>query len=141
MSQVLLALCPLQNDLYCFYHIQQYKSQKGVDFVNQLVRVYNRDSNNDKNQVALRTEAFIKERLAIISGELSVTENELEQYKRNTGLVDLKANAALSLKGNSEYSKRSAENSTQLNLINYLEQYIQNPKNVSEVIPTNVGFK
>ena len=51
--------------------------QRGVDFINHLVKVYNQDANDEKNEVAQKTAEFIEERIAIINKELGSAENEL----------------------------------------------------------------
>lgn len=80
-------------------------TQRGMDFINKLVEIYNRDANDDKNEVATKTAEFIDERINIINGELGTTEQELETFKRDAGLTDLKSDAQLALSENSEYEK------------------------------------
>lgn len=113
--------------------------KRGEDFLSKLVEMYNRDTNNDKNIVGTKTEQFINDRIAIISGELGSTEQELETYKRSAGLTDLKEDAQVYLKENSEYEQKRIENATQINLINYLQEYVE--KSSNEVMPANVGLQ
>lgn len=115
-------------------------TQRGMDFINKLVEIYNRDANDDKNEVATKTAEFIDERINIINGELGTTEQELETFKRDAGLTDLKSDAQLALSENSEYEKKCAENSTQLRLVQFLASYANNPDHAYEVLPVNVGL-
>ena len=117
-------------------------TQRGMDFINKLVEVYNRDANDDKNEVATKTAEFIDERIKIINGELGTTEQELETFKRDAGLTDLKSDAQLALSENSEYEKKRAENSTQLRLVQFLAGYANNPDHAYEVLPglTDTGL-
>lgn len=115
-------------------------TQRGTDFINKLVEIYNRDANDDKNEVATKTAEFIDERIQIINGELGTTEKELEVFKRDAGLTDLKSDAQLALSENSEYEKKRAENSTQLRLVQFLAGYANNPDHAYEVLPVNVGL-
>ena len=114
--------------------------QRGIDFLNTLVAIYNNEANEDKNQVALRTAEFIDERIRVINEELGTTENELATYMQRAGLTDLSANAQIALKENSEYDQKRAENTNQLRLVSYLREYIMNPDHANEVIPVNVGL-
>lgn len=114
--------------------------QRGVDFVNGLVSVYNRENNNDKNVVATKTEEFIRRRLAIVSEELDEAEEQMAQYKRSSGLTNMTGNAQKVLDGSSEYEKKRVEIMTQLNLITSLKEYVDNPKNDMQAIPVNVGL-
>ena len=54
--------------------LQNTSPQRGVDFINKLIEIYNRDANDDKNEVASKTAEFIDERIKIINGELGTTE-------------------------------------------------------------------
>lgn len=120
--------------------LQNTSPQRGVDFINKLIEIYNRDANDDKNEVASKTAEFIDERIKIINGELVTTEKELETFKRDAGLTDLKSDAQLALSENSEYEKKRAENSTQLRLVQFLSEYANNPDHAYEVLPVNVGL-
>lgn len=113
---------------------------RGMDFLNTLVALYNRDANNDKNEVASRTAEFIDTRIQIINQELGSTENQLATYKQKAGLTDLSSDAQLALQGNAEYTQKQAENATQLRLVQFLKEYIDNPANQMEVIPANIGL-
>lgn len=62
--------------------------------------MYNRDANDDKNEVAQNTARFIDERIAIINQELGTTEQELESFKRESGLTDLNSDAQLAIAEN-----------------------------------------
>lgn len=114
--------------------------ERGADFINTLVALYNEDANNDKNEVASKTAEFIDQRIQIINKELGTTEAELASYKQQAGLTDLTSDAQLALKENSEYTQKRAENSTQLRLVEFLQGYINAPENEWEVIPANVGL-
>lgn len=55
--------------------------QRARDFINKLMEMYNRNTNNDKNEVAEKTREFINERIKIIDEELGSTEDKLEALK------------------------------------------------------------
>ena len=114
--------------------------KRGEDFINKLVEMYNRDANNDKNEVAENTARFINERIDFINKELGGTEQELENFKREAGLTDLNSDARLAVSEKSEYEKRCVENGTQLNLIRYLSGYFKQAENAEKVLPVNVGL-
>ena len=113
--------------------------QRGQDFINQLLEMYNRNTNNDKNEIAQKTAEFIDERISIISKELGSTEADLETFKRDAGITDLTSEAQIALAGNAEYEKKSVENRTQISLVNDLRKYLKG--NEYEVLPSNVGLQ
>ena len=113
--------------------------QRGQDFINQLLEMYNRNTNNDKNEIAQKTAEFIDERINIISKEFGSTEANLENFKRNAGITDLTSEAQIALTGNAEYEKKRVENRTQISLIEDLRKYIRG--NEYEVLPGNIGLQ
>lgn len=114
--------------------------QRGQDFINKLMEMYNRNTNNDKNEIAEKTREFINERIKIIDQELGSTEDKLEAFKRNAGLTDIGSDAQLAVEGNAEYARKRVENGTQINLIRDLTKYINNLSNEYEVLPANIGL-
>ena len=115
--------------------------QRGTDFVNRLVAFYNQDANDEKNEVAQKTAEFIEERIAIINNELGTTENELAAFKQRSGLTNLTSDAQMALQESSRYEQRRMENATQISLVQYLRNYMNDPVNEDEVIPANVGLQ
>lgn len=121
--------------------LQNTNKQRGEDFINKLIDVYNRDANDDKNEVAEKTAQFINDRILLINQELGHTEQELETFKRNAGLTDLSSDAQLTLTTFSEYDKKRVENETQINLIGYLSDYLAANKEATNIVlPANVGL-
>ena len=120
--------------------INDQNTTRAVDYLNQMLIVYNRLANEDKNDVARRTEAFINERLAKINGELNATDSELESYKRRNGLVNLRSDASQSAGNQDAYEKRLHDANTQIQLINTYRQYINKPANKGQIMPSNVGL-
>ena len=115
-------------------------SLRAMDFVKELVHCYNAQANADKNEIALKTEEFINERLEKIDKELGSTEDQLEKYKRNNAVTELNLDAAQTLQLSSEYSRRLAEVNSQIQLLDYLRKFVDNPYNKYKIIPSNVGM-
>ncbi|MBO4551261.1 MAG: chain-length determining protein, partial [Bacteroidaceae bacterium] len=113
---------------------------RSLDYLNELLNCYNEDANEDKNEVAEKTGEFIKARIDDIRGELDVTEGDLEQYKKSNALINLTNDATTALSSTTEYQKKQVEFETQLNLINALVNYVNNPANAMQVIPANLGL-
>lgn len=114
-------------------------TQRGKDYIDKLLEVYNINANNAKNEVAQKTAEFIDERIGIISKELGSTERDLENFKRSAGITDLTSEAQIALTGNAEYEKKRVENQTQINLVMDLKKYLQGSE--YEVLPANVGLQ
>ena len=115
--------------------------ERGVDFVNYLINYYNKDANDEKNEVAQKSAEFIEERLVIINQELSQTESQLVDFKQSSGLTNLTNDTQLALEENSRYEQQRIANATQIRLVNFLKSYIENPDNFFEIIPANIGME
>ena len=113
--------------------------RRAMDYLNQLVVCYNRQANADKNEVAVRTEEFINERLAKINGELGSTDGALESYKRRNRLVELKTDARESSANASAYEQKLNDINTQIALIDDVSSAV-NTSNRSSLLPT-VGLQ
>lgn len=113
---------------------------KGKDFLNTLVEVYNNQAIEDKNMEALNTQKFINERIAIIDKELSEAEFNVEEYKRSQGLTDLQSDLARTMQMSSAYEQQLVEVESQLNIVNSLREYVNNPVNAEKTIPLNIGI-
>ena len=113
--------------------------RRGMDVLRQLNVCYNRQANADKNEVALRTEEFINERMTKINEELGSTESEIQKFKQANAVTSL-SDASQAVQMSNEFSARLSEANSQLQMINYLRDYVNNPKNRYEIIPSNVGL-
>lgn len=120
--------------------IQDQNRQRAEEFLKQLAVCYNRQANADKNEIAVKTEEFINGRLEKINNELGSTEGELENYKRRNSLTQLKLDATETLTQSSEYSTKLSEAKSQIELLDYLREYIDAPGNKYQIIPSNVGL-
>ena len=113
---------------------------RAYDYLKHLAVCYNRQANADKNEIAFKTEAFINERLEKINAELGSTESELEEYKRMHNLTELRLDAGQTLTQSSQYAAKLAEANTQIMLLDYLREHVDNPRNKYQIIPSNVGM-
>ena len=83
--------------------------QRTIDYMKQLVVCYNRQANEDKNQIAMRTEQFINQRLEKINNELGSTEGQMEHYKRANRITDASDNQGRSLSNTENYDNEFAD--------------------------------
>lgn len=113
--------------------------QRAIDYLKQLVICYNEQANDDKNEIARRTEEFINGRLEKINAELGNTEGQLSSYKRANNVVDVQLNAGQALQNQGEYDQKLNEANTQVALINSLSQAVRSNKEY-QVLPVNVGI-
>ena len=115
--------------------------QRSLDYLKQLAIVYNRQANEDKNTIALRTDKFINDRLSKINTELGKTEGELQNYKQKNGIVELQMNAGNSVANQNNSELKLADVETQIELFNTIAREVESSsRNLTQVIPSNVGL-
>lgn len=114
--------------------------QRAIDYLRQLAVCYNRQANEDKNEIAARTEDFINGRLEKINAELGNTEGQLENYKKRNGMVELKMNAGQAFGNADSYQQKLNEANTQIALLDELSSFINNPNNKYQPLPVNIGI-
>lgn len=115
--------------------------QRAIDYLKQLAVAYNRQANEDKNEIAIRTEKFINSRLGKINNELGQTEGQLQDYKQRNGMVELKVNAGSSFANQTQYEQKLTETETQIELLNSIAAEVNSSsRNLSQVLPSNVGL-
>lgn len=110
------------------------------DFIQKEIDLYNLDAVIDKNIMASNTAVFIDERLRLIEEELSVAEANVEQYKMENGIVSLSEESELLVQESIEYRMRIEELETQLNLIQFVSDFIADDTKKNSLIPSNIGL-
>lgn len=114
--------------------------QRANDYLRQLVFSYNKQANEDKNEIAMRTELFINSRLEKINTELGATEGNLEATKRQYKIVSPEATGALGYTNTDSYTQKLADMDMQIELLRSLQEYIYDPSNKYQTLPSNVGL-
>lgn len=123
--------------------LMQYKDnipERGIDYLKRLTEVYNTDATFDYNLEAQQAADFINNRLKIITGELEDTEGSLESYKRGHNIADYQNDIRMSTTQKFQYENRIAETQTQYNLVCDLIDYVNNPANHLQTVPSNIGL-
>lgn len=111
--------------------------ERGEDFLNTLVELYNQGAIEDKNLVAEKTSQFIGQRLEYITNELTDVEKDVEGFKSQNKLTDIQSETKLFLENASEYDKKRIETEIQLNVIGSMISFLNNSKS-EDLIPTNI---
>lgn len=114
--------------------------ERGVDFLNGLIKAYNYQANIDKNEIQQRTEDFINSRLAKIASELTGNDTNLEQYKQKNRMVDIGLNAKQAVLSSDQFDQELNKANMQVELLNEIGKYMDQPGNKYQPIPTNVGL-
>ena len=107
--------------------------------LNQIIEQYNLNAVVDKNMIATNTAAFIEDRLAIITAELTDAENAVAAYKEQNNIADINAQANLFLNASNAEQRAMAEIETQLSLVEYIDEFLRDETKRNSLIPSNIG--
>ncbi|MDR1678303.1 MAG: polysaccharide biosynthesis tyrosine autokinase [Prevotellaceae bacterium] len=114
-------------------------TERGKDFLNSFVDLYNKQAVDDKNQITINTSSFIDERLKSLTGELSNVEKDVETFKTRNKITDISSEAQLFISQSGHNESKLYEVETQLNIIQFVEQFINDNQNRDRLIP-NLGI-
>ena len=120
-------------------NLQDESVLRGIDFVNSLVVHYNNRSNQERQEEAAKNEEFINRRIAKIDQELNLTDADWEKVKKQYQVMDPKVDAEEVIEKKSAYETQIVNFGVQQQLLDYLSEYVNDPANLYELIPVNVG--
>ncbi|MBR1410672.1 MAG: polysaccharide biosynthesis/export family protein [Prevotella sp.] len=112
---------------------------RGIDFVDHLVEAYNKRANDEKNEEASKTDEFVNARLARVDAELGSSDADWERYKKQFQITQPQVDAQEIMTKKSLYETQLVEIGTQLQLHDYLNEYVNDPANLYEIIPLSLG--
>ena len=112
---------------------------QGIDFINHLVDAYNQRANDEKNEEARKTDEFVRERLAMVDAELGSSDAAWENSKKNFQITTPEVDAQEALTKKSEYEARLVAIGTEIQLHDYLSEYVNDPANLYEIIPAGIS--
>lgn len=105
------------------------------ELIKRMIDLYNANAMSDKNMVAQNTATFIEERLHVLQNELVQAEEIAVQYLEKYNLMNPWTEQDLFLEEDVEYRKQLADVETQINMMNYLCDFMENKANADELLP------
>jgi capsular exopolysaccharide synthesis family protein len=109
---------------------------KGIDILNEVVRIYNANNVQENNEMAVNTSNFINERLDSISIELRGVEDQVVNFKKDQGITDLSTEAKIFVEQTATVEQKRIETETQLKTVELIENFMHRPSNDYKLIPT-----
>jgi capsular exopolysaccharide synthesis family protein len=101
------------------------------DILDQVILSYNAASINEKNALAKSTLAFIEQRLNVVGAQLNTIEQQIQQYKAQSGAFDISTQGQLFLQNVSSNDQKLGEINVQLSLMNDLQSQLENNTSLS----------
>ena len=101
------------------------------DILDQVILSYNAASINEKNALAKSTLAFIEQRLNVVGAQLNTIEQQIQQYKAQSGAFDISTQGQLFLQNVTSNDQKLGEINVQLSLMNDLQSQLESNTSLS----------
>ena len=88
----------------------------------------------------INTAKFINDRLEIIEADLATVDAEIENYKKKNKLTDIASESALYLQSSSMLDTEGLSVENQLNMAQYMKEYLQDNSKTTDPIPASIGI-
>lgn len=112
----------------------------GADVLNSLMSQYNQAAIEDKNETNLRVLSFLEDRLRLVESQLDSVETTLMDYRKSRDIIDLTAQSGLYFQNLTSTGQEIREQEVQIKVVELLENYIKDPRNRSNLVPTTMGI-
>jgi len=105
------------------------------DVVNGFLKAYQDYSLQDKREGAMSALSFIENQLAEVKGDLNNVEGSLQQFREDNKVIAPEAQASSSFAEAKGSDKQIMEQSVKIRFIDYMINFIKDPKNNYRSIP------
>lgn len=112
--------------------------QRGLDILTLLITTYNDENVIKKNTIAVNTIRFIDDRLKYLNKDLSVVEEDVENYKQHNMVSDVGVEAEMNILKSGEYSQLLSSTNAQLQIVASLEKYMK--KGNVNLVPSSLNI-
>ena len=113
---------------------------KGKDILNKLIEEYNLQAVKEKNVTASNTIDFINSQLDTLMKELNTIERAIEEYRRSNNISDMGTENSLMVETIKDIEEQLSENKTQMEVLEYLEDYLNGPNSLGIEVATNLSI-
>lgn len=120
--------------------IEDLSRTRGEDILSTLVAVYNENWVRDRNQITTSTTDFIKDRLAIIEGELGNVETNISNYKSSNLMPDVATVGSMALNTMNVSQEQGREIDNRVAMTKYVRNYLTDGIHDKEQLPANSGI-
>ena len=112
-----------------------YERKRGVDMLNNLIRLYNLQADSYKKTEARKTLLFFDERINNVLVELADVEKQMEDYKSKYKLTDVEHDVEFYIEQMKELQSKLIELEAQANVVEMMDSFIKDPDNKYNLVP------
>ena len=113
---------------------------RAENILKTIVNIYNENWVQNRNQISVSTNEFIKERLAVIEEELGSVDKNIAGYKSALAMPDVTAVAAQAMGEQTAADQQRQAISNQLYMVRYVRNYVTDPSHSKQLLPASSGI-
>ncbi len=118
-----------------YMDVQTTNVKRGKDMLNTMIRLYNERGQQEKDEQAINTANFIKERLGLIYNELTKSEADIEAYKRAHNMADVENQTKASIARQEQAESKIVALEAKYRIVGLINEFINDPRNKYSYIP------
>ena len=113
---------------------------RAENILKTIVNIYNENWVQNRNQISVSTNEFIKERLAVIEDELGDVDQNIAGYKSSLAMpsVEAVAGQAMAQESASDLERQTVSN--QLYMVRYVRSFVADPARAKQLLPASSGI-
>lgn len=116
-------------------HYEDINIQRGKDLLNKMTELYNRRGQKEKNEMAINTGMFIKERLDTLYLSLAKAESKIQDYKQLKNIVDVSVEAEYLMQKKGTVERALLEAETSYEVLKMADDFVNVPENNYSMMP------
>lgn len=129
-----------RNSSVLSFALNTLNPDKGKVILNQIMKEYGDYNVYDKSRISKNSLAFINESLGRLENELGTVEGNLQDFRKRTQFLDMEEQSKMYLEDISATEEELRKQELQLKVIELLDDYIKDKKNIYNLTPTNLGI-
>lgn len=122
--------------------IQMQLESSNIDYakavLDAIIEQYNLRGLTEKNLRSQKTIDFIDSRLALLSDDLVKSESTIETYKKENGIVDLRADAEYQFTKKGALEQALVTSETEMQIVKLIKDFVSDPRNKNELVPASL---
>lgn len=119
--------------------IKDHTPERAKDILNDLVRAYTQAEIEDKNMRAANTVAMVENRIRNVAGQLDSVENEIQRFRRTSGVIDISTQGKQYLESVGQYDREVEQIKNQLAILNEVEKFLVSKDANNAIVPSALG--
>lgn len=113
---------------------------RAENILKTIVNIYNENWVQNRNQISVSTNEFIKERLAVIENELGDVDQHIAGYKSSLAMPSVEAVAGQAMAQESAADQQRQIISNQLYMVRYVRNFVADPAHTRQLLPASSGI-